>query len=70
MIVLGLAGGAAPIFRGQTAIGIGTLVIFWGIALVVIIVQAVDVPWAIVAPLVLIGLGVIILVRVFFLGQE
>ena len=67
MIVLGLAGCAALFFRGQTARGIGTLVLFWGIALIATIVQKVDVPWAIVGPLVLIGIGVIVLVKAFFL---
>jgi hypothetical protein len=69
LIALGLAFGAELIFRGQTARGIGTLVVFWGIALVVVIVQAVNVPWAVVAPLILVGLGVIILVKAFFLSE-
>ena len=67
MVVLGLAGFAALIFRGQTARAIGTLALFWGIAIVAIIVQELDVPWAIVGPLVLIGIGVIVLVKAFFL---
>jgi hypothetical protein len=70
MVVLGLAGCAALVFRGQTAKGIGTLAFFWGIALIAIIVQKVEVPWAIVGPLVLIGIGVIVLVRAFFLRTE
>ena len=69
LVALGLASGAELIFRGQTTRGIGTLVVFWGIALVVVIVQAVNVPWAVVAPLILIGLGVIILVKAFFLRE-
>ena len=67
MVVLGLAGFAAMIFRGQTAKAIGTLALFWGIAVVAIIVQEVEVPWAIVGPLVLIGIGAIIIVKAFFL---
>ena len=67
MVVLGLAGFAALIFRGQTAKAIGTLALFWGIAAIAIIVQEIDVPWAIVGPLVLIGIGVIVLVKAFFL---
>jgi len=70
MVVLGLSGGAELIFRGQTAKGIGTLAFFWGIALIAIIVQAANVPWSIVGPLILIGIGVIILVRIFFLREE
>ena len=69
LVALGLAFGAELIFRGQTTRGIGTLVVFWGIALVVVVVQAVVVPWGIVAPLILVGLGVIILVKAFFLRE-
>jgi hypothetical protein len=67
MVVLGLAGCAALVFRGQTAKAIGTLALFWGIAIITIIVQETEVPWAIVGPLVLIGIGVIVLVKAFFL---
>jgi hypothetical protein len=67
MVVLGLAGCAALVFRGQTAKGIGTLAFFWGIAVITIIVQETEVPWAIVGPLVLIGIGVIVLGKAFFL---
>jgi len=37
---------------------------------IAIIVQAANVPWSIVGPLILIGIGVIILVRIFFLREE
>ena len=69
MVILGLAGCAALIFRGQTAKAIGTLALFWGIAIIAIIVQEMEVPWAIVGPLVLIGIGVIVLVKAFFLRE-
>ncbi len=67
MIALGLAFGAELVFRGQIARAIGTLVVFWGIALVAVVVKAVDVPWGIIAPLILIGLGIIVLVKAFYL---
>jgi hypothetical protein len=67
MVAIGLSAGAEQIFRGQTARGVGTLGFFWGIAVIVIIVQETAVPWTIVGPLVLIGLGVIVLVKAFFL---
>ena len=70
MVVLGLAGCAALVFRGQTAKAIGTLALFWGIAVIAIIVQETEVPWAIVGPLVLIGIGAIVLVKAFFLREE
>ncbi len=69
MLVLGLAGCAALIFRDQIPKGIGTLAFFWGIALIAIFVQEVDVPWGIVGPLVLIGVGVIVLVKAFYLRE-
>ncbi len=69
MVVLGLAGGAELIFRGQIVRGIGTFAFFWGIALVVIIVQMTNVPWSIVGPLLLIGVGVIILFKAFYLRE-
>jgi len=67
MVVLGLASGAELIFRGQTARGIGALAFFWGIAFIVIIIRVVNVPWGVVGPLILIGIGVIVLVKAFFL---
>jgi hypothetical protein len=70
MVVLGLAGCAALIFRGKTLEGIGTLAFFWGIALIAIFVQEVDVPWGIVGLLVLVGIGVIVLVKAFYLRED
>ncbi len=67
MVAIGLSAGAEQIFRGQTARGVGTLGFFWGIAVIVIIVQETEVPWTIVGPLALIGIGVIVLVKAFFL---
>jgi hypothetical protein len=69
MVVLGLSSGAELIFRGKIAQGIGSLAFFWAIALIVIIVQTTNVPWSIVGPLVLIGIGVIILVKAFYLRE-
>ena len=70
MLALGLSGGAELIFRGKIARGIGTLVFFCSIPIIVAIVQATDIPWTFVGPLILIGIGAIILVRVFFLREE
>jgi len=67
MVVLGLSTGAELIFRGKIARGIGSLVFFWAIAAIVIIVQATSVPWSIVGPLILVGIGVIVLVKAFYL---
>ena len=70
MLVLGLSGGAELIFRGKLARGIGTIVFFCSIPIVVAIVQATDIPWTAVGAFVLIGIGVIGLVKAFFLREE
>ncbi len=70
MIAIGLAGCAELVFRGQIGRGIGTLAFFCAIPLVVWIIQAASIPWAIVGPLILIGIGVIVLVKAFYLRGE
>jgi hypothetical protein len=69
MIALGLSGGAELIFRGQIAKGIGTLAFFCAIPIVVWIIQATSVPWALVGPMILIGIGIIFLVKALFLRE-
>ena len=66
MFAIGLSGGAAAIFRGRIWAGIGTMAFFFAIPFVVWIIQAAEIPWAFVGPLVLIGVGVIIIVKAFF----
>jgi len=70
MIAIGLSGGAELIFRGKIARGIGTLVFFCAIPIVVAIIQATNIPWGVVGALVLIGIGVITLVKAFYLREE
>jgi hypothetical protein len=70
MIAIGLAGCAELVFRGKTARGIGTLIFFCAIPVVVWIIQAASIPWALVGPMVLIGIGVIVLVKAFYLRKE
>lgn len=70
MLVIGLSGGAEQIFRGQMSRGIGTIVFFGAIVVVVTIIQSTDVTWAIVGPFILIVLGVITLVKTFYLKEE
>ena len=69
MIALGLSGGAELIFRGRIAKGIGTLALFCAIPIAVWVIQATDVPWALVGPMILIGIGVIFLVKSLFLRE-
>jgi hypothetical protein len=70
MIAIGLSSGAELIFRGKTLQGIGSLAFFCAIPIVVAVVQRIDIPWPVVGGLILIGGGVITLVRVFFLGND
>lgn len=70
MFAIGLSSGAELVFRGKTARGIGSLIFFCSIPIVVWVIQATQIPWALVGPMILIGIGVIILVRVFFLREE
>jgi hypothetical protein len=70
MVVVGLAVCAELVFRGQIWRGIGTLVFFLAIPTVLWLIQAVRIPWGIAGPLVLIGIGVIILVKAFFLRGQ
>ncbi len=67
MFALGLSGGAELIFRGKFWRGIGTIAFFSAIPIVVWIVQETDIPWELVGPFILIGLGVITLAKVFYL---
>ncbi len=70
MFAIGLSGGAELIFRGKNARGIGTLAFFCAIPLAIWAIQETDIPWSMVGPIVLIGLGVIALVKAFYLRPE
>lgn len=67
MFVIGLSGGGELIFRGKIWNGIWTIAFFSAIPIVIWIVQKTDIPWGLVGPFILIGLGVITLVKVFYL---
>lgn len=70
LIAIGLAGCAELVFRGQIARGIGTLAFFCAIPIIVALVQATNIPWTVVIALVLVGIGVISLVKALYLGGE
>jgi hypothetical protein len=70
MFAIGLSGGAQLIFRGKIARGIGTLVFFCAIPIAIWLIQETGIPWSLVGPLVLIGVGVIVLVKALFLREE
>jgi hypothetical protein len=67
MFVIGLSGGGELIFRGKTWSGISTIAFFFAIPIIIWVVQETQIPWGLVGPMVLIGLGVISLVKVFYL---
>lgn len=70
MFAIGLSAGAELVFRGKILRGIGTLAFFCAIPIAIWIIQKTEIPWTLVGPMVLIGTGVIILVKAFFLREE
>ena len=70
MFVVGLSSGAGLIFRGKTAQGVGTLALLWSIPIAIWIIQKAEIPWSLVGPMILIGVGVIVLVKAFFLRDK
>ena len=69
MFAIGLSGGAELVFRGKTVRGIGTLAFFCAIPIAIWIIQKAEIPWSLVGPLVLIGIGGIVLVKAFYLRE-
>ena len=70
MFAIGLAAGAELVFRGKIIRGNGTLAFFGAVPLAVWIIQEAEIPWGLVGPMVLIGIGVIVLVKAFYLSDE
>ena len=70
MIAIGLASGAELVFRGKILAGILSLAFFCSIPIVVWIIQKTDISWVLVGALILIGIGVIVLVKALFLRDE
>ena len=70
MVAIGLSSGAALVFRGKTWQGIGSLAFFCGIAVVVEIIRRTDVDGLVVAAMILVGIGVIILIKALFFREE
>jgi hypothetical protein len=70
MIAIGLSSGAELVFRGKVGRGIGTLAFFCAIPIAVWLIQRATIPWGLVGPMILIGIGIIVLVKAFFLREE
>jgi hypothetical protein len=69
MVAIGLSSGAALIFRGKTWQGIGSLIFFCGIAVFVEIVRSTDISGVVIGAFILVGIGVIILVKALFFRE-
>ena len=70
MLALGLSSGAGLIFRGKIWQGILSLAFFCSIPIGIWIIQKTDISWTLVGALILIGVGVIVLVKAFVLREE
>lgn len=66
MVVLGIAIGAGLVFRGRYLQGLVIAAICFAIPLL----TEADIPWGIFGPMVLIGLGVVVLVKAFYLKEK
>jgi len=70
MVALGLSSGAALIFRGKVLGGIVSLVFFIGIAVAVELIRTTDVSGVVIGAFILIGIGIIVLVKALFFREE
>ena len=70
MIALGLSSGAGLIFRGKIWQGVLSLAFFCSIPIIVWIIQGTDISWTLVGAFILIGIGIIVLVKAFVLREE
>ena len=66
MVVLGIAIGAGLVFRGRYLAGLVMAAIFFAIPLL----TATNIPWNIFGPMVLIGVGAVVLIKAFVLREE
>ncbi|MCU0502087.1 MAG: hypothetical protein MUC51_10035 [Anaerolineae bacterium] len=66
MVVLGIAIGAGLAFRGRYVAAVCVAALFFSIPLLV----GLPIPWQIFGPMVLIGLGVVVLVKAFYLRSN
>ena len=69
MVAIGLSSGASLIFRGKIWQGIGSLVFFCGIAVAVELIRTTDVSGVVIGAFILVGIGVIILVKALFFRE-
>lgn len=65
MVVLGIAIGSGLVFRGRYLAGAAAALVFFAIPFLV----DADVPWNIFGPMILIGVGLVVLSKVFFMRE-
>jgi hypothetical protein len=70
MVAIGLSSGASLIFRGKIWQGILSLAFFCSIPIAIWIINETEVSWTLVGAFILIGFGVITIVKVFFFREE
>ena len=70
MFAIGISACAELVFRGKTFRGIGILALYCAIPIAVWFIQGTGISWSLVSPLVLIGIGVIVVVKAFYLREE
>ena len=66
MVAIGLSSGASLIFRGQIWRGILSFAFFISIPIGIWIINETEIPWTLVGPMILIGIGVVIIAKVLF----
>jgi hypothetical protein len=66
MVVLGIAIGSGLVFRGRYVPAVVVMAVFFGIP----ILSEARIPWDLFAPMVLIGVGVIVIVKAFYLKES
>ena len=69
MVVLGIAIGAGLVFRGRHLAGLVMAAIFFAVPFLTQIMTQTEIPWNIFGPMILIGLGVVALVKAFGLRE-
>ena len=63
MVVLGIAVGAGLVLRGRYLLGAIIAALFFAVPLL----AEANIPWAIYGPMILIGIGAVVLVKAFYL---
>jgi hypothetical protein len=70
MVAIGLSSGASLIFRGQVWKGILSFAFFISLPIGIWLITASKIPWTLVGPMILIGIGIVILAKVLFFRDE